>query len=196
MFLFKWQIKCYQPKASKNTGSCLEFTNSMNLVLSTWTRIGIVSSTYSSVDCAVFKFLAEKQLRRLTWTVPIVQTGSLKAASPRVTAAICLRAYLLPSQPRCDESKRRSARRDTWQMTGYTCLRWSRRLSGRIMSKRNQFPAMNLSWETNLQDVYGNMFTNTVRQGVKLRWRENVICATTDVGQIMSFNKIYQREHR
>lgn len=155
-----------------------------------------MSSTYSSADCVVFKFLAEKQLRRSTWTVPIVQTGSLKAASPRVTAAICLRAYLLSSQPRCDESKRRSARRDTWQMTVYTCLRWSRRLSGRIMSKRNQFPAMNPSRDKNLQDVYGNMFTNTVWQGVKLRWRENVICATIDVGQIMSFNKMYQRGDR
>lgn len=54
----------------------------------------------------------------LTRSMPIGKTGSLNAASPRVTAAICLRAYLLRgAEP--DRTSGGAQTPDKWQ-----CVQW------------------------------------------------------------------------
>lgn len=139
------RLECCWLDASKNTAL---FMCSMMCPGLFCACSAIISASLHYLIGIIYNKCAEKLcsalLWCLTWTVPIVQTGSLKAASPCVTAAICLRGYLLSSQPRCDESKHKCARRDTWQMTAHTWLRSRRHLRGRIMSKRNQFPVMNL----------------------------------------------------
>lgn len=62
--------------------------------------------------------LGRKPLRSLTRSMPIAKTGSLNAAFPRVTAAICLRSYLLRgAEPNPPSGGAQTP--DKWQ-----CVQW------------------------------------------------------------------------
>lgn len=64
------------------------------------------------------KAFGRKLLCSLTRSMPIAKTGSLNAASPRVTAAICLRSYLLrAAEPNPANGGARTP--DKWQ-----CVQW------------------------------------------------------------------------
>lgn len=85
------------------------------------------------------KLFGRERLRSLTRSMPIGKTGSLNAASPRVTAAICLRPYLSSAGP--SRIRRAAARRHLTNDSVYSgCLESSQRLLRRKMSGRNQFP--------------------------------------------------------
>lgn len=64
------------------------------------------------------KAFGREPLCSLTRSVPIAKTGSLNAASPRVTAAICLRSYLLRGAER-DPTSGGAQTPDKWQ-----CVQW------------------------------------------------------------------------
>lgn len=65
-----------------------------------------------------WKAFGREPLCSLTRSVPIAKTGSLNAASPRVTAAICLRSYLLRgAEP--DPTSGGAQTPDKWQ-----CVQW------------------------------------------------------------------------
>lgn len=143
-------------RALKNTNYSRGITNSRNYLCS-FTRV----SACCPPDLP-FNYVADvgrwRQSERgkrlavsLTRSEPIGTTGSLNAASPRVTAAICLRSYLLGgAEP--NPSGGGGGGADTWQMTVCTVAVWS----PRSVSSQEECPGgINFLWKGSRGECVG-----------------------------------------